>query len=279
MEPDEAFTVLGLPINASAAEIQERFRKLALERHPDRGGDHGDMAQLNNARDVALNFATRDKSLTVREVMDVLTGVSSQNLKHQRRKDHVEHIRRSVIDRNIAPMQRARQAAIVFGGVAGVAAFLSTQLSQNVNAVMAVVPLASVSAACAVGALVAHYKADRIKGLVETFVYELEDKSLLANLIREAQSHTCTPNFTQDSLQQALESWLNTGSVLGRLVPRNIGEVIMMLGPHDAARLMIAKGLETAILLELEAEGEDGQFQITYSLRRPSPESPAGATP
>ena len=32
-----------------AAIVKTGFRRLALDRHPDRGGDHGDMVQLNRA--------------------------------------------------------------------------------------------------------------------------------------------------------------------------------------------------------------------------------------
>lgn len=36
---DDAFEVLGLPVNASWDEVQKSYRKLAAQHHPDRGGD------------------------------------------------------------------------------------------------------------------------------------------------------------------------------------------------------------------------------------------------
>lgn len=40
--------------HVSAAIINERFKKLAKDVHPDKGGASGEMAELNRARDEAL---------------------------------------------------------------------------------------------------------------------------------------------------------------------------------------------------------------------------------
>lgn len=47
--------VLGLQNGSpTKAEIEARYRQLAIERHPDKGGSADAMAELNNARDTAL---------------------------------------------------------------------------------------------------------------------------------------------------------------------------------------------------------------------------------
>lgn len=46
--------VLRIAANASRSEIEVAFRALAVERHPDRGGSHDMMADLNRAREDAL---------------------------------------------------------------------------------------------------------------------------------------------------------------------------------------------------------------------------------
>lgn len=40
--------------DATRAIIEANFRRLAHDRHPDRGGDHDKMSELNEARDAAL---------------------------------------------------------------------------------------------------------------------------------------------------------------------------------------------------------------------------------
>ncbi len=53
-DPDNCWTVLRLPFGSTADEINEQYRKLAQERHPDRGGTPEVMAALNKARVEAL---------------------------------------------------------------------------------------------------------------------------------------------------------------------------------------------------------------------------------
>ncbi|MCL4540821.1 MAG: J domain-containing protein [Chloroflexi bacterium] len=45
----EAYALLGLPCSASWSSVRQRFRELALEHHPDRGGDGMVMQEINRA--------------------------------------------------------------------------------------------------------------------------------------------------------------------------------------------------------------------------------------
>lgn len=52
--PEQPWQVLGLHMTATKAEIEQAYRRLAMEKHPDRGGDAGEMARLNAAREAML---------------------------------------------------------------------------------------------------------------------------------------------------------------------------------------------------------------------------------
>lgn len=52
--PAKWWEMMNLYPAATRAEIEARYRKLSLERHPDRGGSVEAMAQLNAARDAGL---------------------------------------------------------------------------------------------------------------------------------------------------------------------------------------------------------------------------------
>lgn len=52
--PEQPFQVLGVSASATASEIDEAHRRLAMKHHPDRGGDADQMARINAARDAML---------------------------------------------------------------------------------------------------------------------------------------------------------------------------------------------------------------------------------
>lgn len=51
--------VLRVPRDAKRADVDAAYRRLAIEHHPDRGGDASKMAELNAARDEALKEIDR----------------------------------------------------------------------------------------------------------------------------------------------------------------------------------------------------------------------------
>lgn len=52
--PEQPWQVLGIDSHASREEIEAAHRRLAMEHHPDRGGDADRMARINAARDSLL---------------------------------------------------------------------------------------------------------------------------------------------------------------------------------------------------------------------------------
>lgn len=55
--PEQPWQVLGVQMSASRAEIEQAYRRLAMQHHPDRGGNEADMARINGARDAMLERA------------------------------------------------------------------------------------------------------------------------------------------------------------------------------------------------------------------------------
>jgi hypothetical protein len=56
--PEQPFQVLGVKHDATPAQIEDAYRRLASQHHPDRGGDEQQMARINLARDAALERAS-----------------------------------------------------------------------------------------------------------------------------------------------------------------------------------------------------------------------------
>jgi hypothetical protein len=52
--PEQWFQVLGVSAHAGRAELEAAHARLAMQYHPDRGGDAHTMARINVARDEGL---------------------------------------------------------------------------------------------------------------------------------------------------------------------------------------------------------------------------------
>jgi hypothetical protein len=59
-ERRDYYTVLGAERDDSRAEIERRYKRLAVEHHPDRGGDEEQMKAINEAWGVLKDDATRE---------------------------------------------------------------------------------------------------------------------------------------------------------------------------------------------------------------------------
>jgi DnaJ-class molecular chaperone len=63
MTLEQAYSILGVPLNSDLAEAQKAFKKLALKYHPDRpGGSEDRMKEINNAMNVIKNPSMADEA-------------------------------------------------------------------------------------------------------------------------------------------------------------------------------------------------------------------------
>jgi DnaJ-domain-containing protein 1 len=56
---EDCFVVLGLRSGATAEMIQARYRELAKQHHPDKGGESAEFNRIKDARDRAMRFRER----------------------------------------------------------------------------------------------------------------------------------------------------------------------------------------------------------------------------
>lgn len=62
------YTILGTGADASRAEIERRYKRLAVRHHPDRGGDEEKMKSINEAYRILRDDATREAYDTARRI-------------------------------------------------------------------------------------------------------------------------------------------------------------------------------------------------------------------
>ena len=70
-ERRDYYTVLGAERDDSRAEIERRYKRLAVEHHPDRGGDEEEMKAINEAWGVLKDRAARESYDASRRGRDV----------------------------------------------------------------------------------------------------------------------------------------------------------------------------------------------------------------
>ncbi|MEK7070718.1 MAG: DnaJ domain-containing protein, partial [Patescibacteria group bacterium] len=61
MSKRDYYEVLGIGKDASADEIKKAFRKLAVEHHPDQGGDEAKFKEANEAYEVLKDQSKRQR--------------------------------------------------------------------------------------------------------------------------------------------------------------------------------------------------------------------------
>jgi hypothetical protein len=57
--PQECFNTLGLPPSSTADQINKKFKQLALQHHPDMGGDHQTFVNIIDAKNRCLAFLSK----------------------------------------------------------------------------------------------------------------------------------------------------------------------------------------------------------------------------
>ncbi len=78
LSSDNLYERLGVASDASAAEIKKAYRALALENHPDKGGDADAFSRLNNAYETLSDSTKRaDYDRTLREKANPTTSATS----------------------------------------------------------------------------------------------------------------------------------------------------------------------------------------------------------
>ncbi len=130
MDTNRAFEVLGLDRKSSAEDIEERFRTLANQHHPDRGGTNELMAQLNEARSVALGAIEYNTTLVPLEALNAaMTALADRQEKRQLLDRRIDSTTKHLHARSTSKYRRNRRVAGILSAVAAAAIFLGKEIS------------------------------------------------------------------------------------------------------------------------------------------------------
>ena len=128
MDPQDAFRFLGLDRTATPQAVDEKYRELAKELHPDHGGTDESIAQLGAARSVAMSSLNYWGSL-VSALAAIRSGQEQQRMHAERVAKAEETLR---IRSSATPLRQRRKAGGIVAAVSAAALFLGNQLPPEV---------------------------------------------------------------------------------------------------------------------------------------------------
>ena len=282
MKRPEAMRLLELEEGFGEDDVKRAHRQLAKEAHPDTGAspDAEKLAVLKEARDLLLG-ATESTALVTREELAVMLRKQGELA---RVSQESEATVRRVVMHHVGKLARARARRLTVSGlgavvgllVIGVGALSRTEVFPLLQPALLVLGsmLSIVSLALGTVALLQKEREERLQIEIEDAGETLADRGALIGTLAELGLDGF---FTREDLQDAIYYWSEIDSEAEVIRFRDrvpLSRIATKVGPVDFARLLLAEGIESGMLLEAEAPGEDGE--VRYGYRRPGHDEGAG---
>lgn len=138
MNKEKAFSVLGLNSSADSKQIERKFKSLARKCHPDHGGTDKSMAELNEARSVALEHLNSNNSLITYEALqNALVQVQEQQFAQQHLMTKASESRNEMLVRSTNKLRRFRKYALVLAAVSTAILFIGKDLPKDLITMLA----------------------------------------------------------------------------------------------------------------------------------------------
>jgi hypothetical protein len=264
--------LLELPAGASEEEVKGAYRRLAKEAHPDTGAkpDSERLGHLGEARDAALDPAV-GKHVVTKEDLALVLRAQSELAKVSRESDATLS---RVVLHHVGKLAAARNKQLTFSGlgtvigllVAAVGAVARNETVPQLQAVL--IPLGSLLTICSLVsgavALIHKNREERLRLEIEEAAETLADRGAFVGTLAELGLEGF---FTREDLQESIRFW---SEMYGEIEVIRLGEslplsaVAAKIGQVDFARLLLAKGLESEMIVEAEVPDDEGGRRYGY---------------
>jgi hypothetical protein len=290
----EALALLSLNENPSVEAINEAFRRLAAETHPDRGGDEDEFRRISEARDVLIAAQDGAALVPFREVRELMTLAMGGVAEREHRADLRDATRRVVANMvriRVSPIRRARGRLTTMTFIAAIAAASSQALKifpsgksawsgLNLTANVGTISFGVVAFLAAIGIAFYTYRISAIQGLIEDVDQTIDERATVVRLMREIlQSSEKGPPVSTDDWLDAVRQWawsqrprpvLAAFPLSIRREPMSPHEYAGRVGPDDFAKLVYAKAKEHQVIAEHD-EWNDDYLVVTFEFNRTEP--------
>lgn len=229
----EALNILGLNQDASAAEVDERFHRLASETHPDHGGSAEHFSKVVAARDHLKREAAGNDLVRVEGHGSALVASHNTELVALERERHIEKKRQEKSERVTKGLVRAevsrltrskRRASFLawLGGGTGVATLALRGTGSTAEAFIGFPWVAWVLAlsvvvgvTCAIASFAISDQISRIEQAIEDAAETMSSRSTFLDLLYEVTEAGYIDDhaaWTTDELAEAVSTWSQMNS-------------------------------------------------------------------
>lgn len=132
MDYIEATSVLGLEQHCSIEEVEKSYKALASKYHPDKGGSHGDMVKVNEARNFLVSHLSTSNLPSVFKQLELsVLNMNLANQEHRALERKVEKIENDVKVTATSKLKSMKSAALVLATLSTGAFFLGKQIPKD----------------------------------------------------------------------------------------------------------------------------------------------------
>jgi hypothetical protein len=289
MEIEAAYATLGLTATATAKEVKDKFRKLAVSTHPDRGGSDDLMAKLIDARDRVLEEIPQSSALLPISVVAAIVATTiAKSSAADTIKQQVRDAKLEIRDISTSRLKNRLTRAGIWAAVSAGAIFLGGEvpdaffslgsalnfplslqdqtgeiqialLEANKKQMQAIWSMSFfiIAVYSGISAWFSTIRVERVESRLKELEENISNKPLCFSLLKELLQERIENDWTTQQLSEAFE---DGHSKLG-----DWGELVQEVGSLKLAILITNTALQLG-LLEVSEHFDEGEFIQRYAI-------------
>ena len=272
MDYQQAFEILNLQTNSDEENIENRFKELAKENHPDKGGNDKDMSNILTARDIALTYSNNKQTLVPIEL-------TREIIEYQNTFKDLEKTEKQVTRRYVSQYKRYKNMTGIFGVFTGGLAFINTISNDFIFVELTSLHKTLLFVTTFVMGIYYWFFSSMVETINNHIIEvldEFDDKEIYINAVNQIIPTEKRHGFTKRELIDIIGSWSGNSAKghieLPFILPLfshswSIKKLARNIGPKDFSRILILKGLKNDILEEKEIIDDKGYLSLNYVLK------------
>lgn len=266
MDLKQAYKILDLPFGAPKEDIEQRYKKLSLKAHPDRGGTNNSFAQLSEAKAIALAYIDN------KAVIVVANYFVSQELAAIQRENKINQEVNLIINkrhRNVrGKYQSLKDIVLVIALISGGLALLkSTPLFDfiEVNSTLYKM-LGTIGILFGLFVALLTFWINRLKDRIDELKELFENKEEVFDVLVKIFGDTSNKKLRREEIYALIEMKCRTVSFDISDSGTSIEKFVRIIGHVDFGKILILKGVSNKLLEEIEFK-KDKTYEIKYKLK------------